>query len=204
MLSVARMGGATHTTPDIPAALARVDRLFGSPVARRGKRERSFSPETVRDVQVAAVHHPDPHIRRSCLWLLDHHANDVSMPVFARALEDDVDFVRDMALHALACEGCKQGELCVADVVAPLVRVLEGDPKPDLRIKALSALAGLSARDDRVPAAIRRAARENTDGVVRACAKDAAGGAFVMPRKRSQRSQRRHAALGHGTLPGLR
>ncbi len=196
------MAGATQVTPEIAAALVRVDRLFGSPVARRGKRERSLSRETVRDVQEAALQHPDPHIRRSCLWLLDHHANDASMPVFARALEDDVDFVRDMALHALACEGCKQGELCVADVLAPLLRVLERDPKPDLRIKALAALVGLSARDARVRAAIRRAARENTDVVVRGCASDAAEGAFEMPRKRSQRTQRRHAALGHGTLPG--
>lgn len=171
-------------------------------MAKRGKRERPLSGETIRDVQVAVLHHPDPHIRRSCLWLLDHHANDVSMPVFAQAIEDDVDFVREIALHSLACEGCKEGEICVADVVSPLVRVLEHDPKPDLRIKALSALFGLSRRDDSVWEEIERAARDNTDPVVRRCAADAAKGVFVAPKKRSQRSQRQHAALGHGTLLG--
>ena len=197
------MGQAQPTRGEIAAALGRVDGLFGSRPARRGKQKRALSRETVLDVQVAALHHPDPHIRRSCLWLLDHHANDVSMPVFAQAMTDDVDFVREIALHSLACEGCKEGELCVADVVPPLVRVLEHDPKPDLRIKALSALVGLSRRDERVREALERAARDNTDPVVRRCAADAAAhGAYAVPRKRSQRSQRHHAALGHGTLPG--
>src|SRR3954464_6191861 len=158
------MGQANQTSAEIAAALVRVDGLFSQPL-RRGKRKRALSRQTVGDVQMAALHHPDPHIRRSCLWMLDHDANDVSMPVFAQAIEDAVDFVREIALHSLACEGCKEGELCVADVVPPLVRVLEHDPKPDLRIKALSALFGLSQRDDSVREEIERAARDNTDPV---------------------------------------
>jgi HEAT repeat protein len=193
-----------HDAAEAEAALGRVDRLFGSRPAKQRKRGWVPSREAVRDLQLAALQHPDPHIRRSCLWVLDHYANDVSMPVFARAVEDDVDFVRDMALHSLACEGCKQQEMCVADVVPPLIRVLEHDPKPDLRIKALSALFGLSRRDDRAQDALERAARDNTDALVRRCAAGAANGVFTPPKKRGERSRRRNAALGHGTALGTR
>jgi HEAT repeat protein len=186
---------------EISCALARVDRLFDSQLATRTKRGRALSPVVVGDLQVGAIHHPDPHIRRSCLCVLDHYANDASMPVFARAIRDQVDFVRDMALHSLACEGCKKDELCVADVVPPLILVLEEDPKPDLRIKALSAMLGLSGRDPRALEALGRPARDNSDAVVRRCVADAAKGGYTAPKKRYERSQRRHAALGHFTLP---
>jgi HEAT repeat protein len=180
------------------AALARVDAMFGS----RRKRRQVYGPGEVADLQVAALHHPDPYMRRTCLWVLDHHANDASMPVFTQALRDDVDFVRDMALHSVACEGCKTGELCLTDVVPPLARVLEEDPKPDLRIKALTALVGLSTRDARARSAIERAGTSDSDAQVRSCAAQAAtGGGYVIPKKRYERRQRRHAALGHGTLP---
>ncbi len=192
------MGRQAQGGPDVDSALVRVDRLFGSSTRRR-RRDRGFDAGAVRDLQVGALHHPDPYIRRSCLWALDHDANDVSMPVFMRAIEDDVDFVRDVALHSLACEGCKEGEMCVADVVPPLVRVLEADPKPDLRIKALTALFRLSQRDDRVQQAFEQAARDNSDPVVRRCAAEAARGVLVMPKKRTERRQQRHAALGHGS-----
>src|SRR4051794_5708976 len=126
------MGRPTRDDGDLEAVLARVDRFFGAGVRRHGKGAWVPSAGTVNDLQVAALRHPDPYIRRTCLWVLDHHANDVSVPVFARALDDGVDFVREMALHSLACEGCKQQDMCLADVVPPLIRVVDQDPKPNL------------------------------------------------------------------------
>ncbi|HYJ74907.1 MAG TPA: HEAT repeat domain-containing protein [Kineosporiaceae bacterium] len=187
---------------EIRTILARVDALFSSGLADRRRRSTSAARRVVADLQVGALHHPDPHIRRSCLWWLDHHANDASMAVFALALRDEVDFVRDVALHSLACEGCKTDQICLTDVVPSLVRVLEEDPKPDLRVKALSALLALSDRDPRARAALDRAGRDNTDPVVRRCAADAAKGGYVAPKKRYERRQRRRGALGHGTLSG--
>jgi HEAT repeat protein len=170
----------------------------------RRKRGRTPGPREVADLQVGALHHPDANMRRTCLWVLDHQANDASMPVFAQALRDEVDFVRDMALHSLACEGCKQQEMCLADVVPPLIRVLQDDPKPDLRIKALSALFALSRRDHRAREALEAAARNNSDPIARRCAAGATRGVFTAPKKRIDRGQRRHAALGHGTVPAPR
>jgi hypothetical protein len=45
--------------------------------------------------------------------VLDHHANDESCDVFRAALFDPVPHVRAIALHGLACERCRVGELCV-------------------------------------------------------------------------------------------
>jgi HEAT repeat protein len=185
---------------EVSSALRRVDQLFGSGGAPRRRPLRRMRAEDVRDLQLAALSHPDPHVRRSCLGILDHYANDVSMAVFAQALNDDVEFVREVALHSIACEVCKQDDLCVADVVSPLLRVLDGDPKPDLRIKALRALFGLLGRDSRIPDALASAARTNTDRIVRECAGNAARGVWVQPKKRYQRRQRHHAAMGQGTL----
>jgi HEAT repeat protein len=183
----------------VTQALARVDRLFGSET--RTLAHLSRNADGIRDLQIGALEHPDPHMRRSCLWALDHFANDVSMAVFASALDDDVHFVRDIALHSLACESCKIDEACAADVVTPLLRVLESDPKPDLRIKALSALLRYAGRDQRVRDAFAHAARVNSDAEVRRCAGEAMTGSFTPPKKRYDRSQSRRAAIGHGTFP---
>jgi HEAT repeat protein len=147
------------------------------------------------DVQTSALHHPDPFVRRECLFFLDHHANEASTAVFAEALHDPVDFVRNAALHSVACESCRSTELCVADVVPGIVAVLEGDPSPELRPKAIPTLLRLAGRDRRAWDAIGRAADRDPDGIVRQAAADALGGYFVAPRKRYERRQRRHGRL---------
>jgi HEAT repeat protein len=144
------------------------------------------------DIGAAALHHPDAFIRRDSLFFLDHYANEASTAVFARALRDPVDFVRNAALHSISCETCRSEELCVADVVPSIVRVLEGDHSPDLRTKAISTLLQLAGRDRRAWEAIQRAAENDPDRIVRQAAADAMEGRFVAPRKRYERRQRRH------------
>lgn len=180
-------------------ALARVDRLLDGLSPKRLTPARLAA--VLADVQTGALHHPDPQIRRYCLVLLDHHANDASMHVFVRALEDSADPVREVALHSLACEACKEHDLRPADVVPALARVLESDPKPDLRIKALTALLRVAPGQPQVRDLLRRAAEKNTDGVTRRCAEAALRGDFVPPKKRYERHQRIQPGLGSGTLP---
>ena len=181
------------------SALARVDRFLDGLSPKRMTPARFAG--VLRDLHTGALHHPDPQVRRYCLVLLDHHANDASTHVFVSALDDEADAVREIALHSLACETCKQGALCLADVVPALVRVLESDPKLDLRIKALTVLVRLQGRETQIRDVLRRAAEVNTDPVTRRCAEDALRGAFVPPRKRYDRRQRKQAGLGSGTLP---
>jgi HEAT repeat protein len=169
---------------------------FAGSTARQ--RARIVARAPLADIHVAALRHPDPLVRRWCLGYLDHYANDASMAVFAAALRDPVDYVRNVALHSLACEACKSEELCVADVVPGLIEVLQEDPNPDLRTKAIASLMRLSATDPRARSAVERAASSERDPLVRRAAADALVGRLVPPRKRYQREQRRHAKQ-HGS-----
>lgn len=163
---------------------------FFSATAKQKSRLVKKAP--LADLGAAAVHHPDAFVRRGCLFFLDHYANDVSTAVFAEALHDPVDLVRNAALHSIACETCRSQELCVADVIPSIVQVLECDASPELRTKAIPTLLHLAGRDPRAWAAIQRAAQHDPDTIVRRAAADALEGRFVAPRKRYERRQRRH------------
>jgi HEAT repeat protein len=121
----------------------------------------------IAEMQTTAVLHPDPWIRRGCLFFLDHYANEGSTTTFLTALDDPVSPVRAMALHGLACEQCRNEELCVSDVVLVLSRVLASDPSPDIRHKAIPILLRLSDRDPRAKTAIEGAATSDEDPLVR-------------------------------------
>jgi hypothetical protein len=188
---VANQGRAVGPTDDVTR---RVERALSGPVARALKKKRPLPKAALEDVQLGAIKHPDPKMRRWCLFLLDHYANDESMAVFAEALNDGVAVVRDAALHSIACEPCKDGELCVTDVVPLVIDLLESDPQAELRLKAARTLLGLAARDERAQAALERAGERDPDAVVRSCAREAARGRLVVPKKRYERHQRRHAS----------
>lgn len=115
------------------------------------------------------------------------------MAVFAAALRDPVDFVRNVALHSLACETCKSDSLCAADVVPALVAVLQQDTSGELRTKSIPLLLHLAVEDPRAHAAVVAAAAGDPDPIVRQAAKDGLAGRFVHPRKRYERAQRRNA-----------
>jgi hypothetical protein len=127
-------------------------------------------------IQKAALEHPNGKTRRLALGLLDHHANDESTDTFRLALRDPAPVVRMNALHGLACERCRVGELCVDDVVPSLIEVLEHDPSPKVRYAALVPLYPLASRDARVHDAFARAAVNDGDPVVRAGATAARDG----------------------------
>ena len=156
------------------------------------QKSRLAKQKPLAELHTAALAHPDPFTRRDCLGFLDHYANEASTAVFGAALHDPVDFVRNVALHSIACESCRKEELCVADVVPDIIDVLEADPSPELRTKAIPILLRLADRDERAREAIERASRNDPDGIVRQAAADALCGNFVAPRKRYERRQRRH------------
>jgi HEAT repeat protein len=170
---------------------------FFSATAKQKSRLVKKAP--LADLQAAALHHPDPFTRRTCLFFLDHYVNEASTSVFAEALHDPVDFVRNAALHSIACESCRTAELCVGDVVPDIVEVLARDPSPELRTKAIPTLLRLAGRDSRAWEAIGRAAKEDPDCIVRRAAADALCGYFVAPRKRYERRQRQHDRLARRT-----
>jgi HEAT repeat protein len=132
------------------------------------KQATRLTPEIpIAAMQVAAVRHPDPWVRRSCLSFLDHYANEASTPTFLAALADPVTPVRAMALHGLACEQCRSAELCVADVLPVLSQVVLSDPSPEVRHAAIPILLRMSTRDQRAREVIETAAASDEDPLVR-------------------------------------
>ena len=121
-------------------------------------------------LQAAALHHPDARVRRDCLEVLDHAANDRSTDVFRRALADPVPRVRLFALHGLSCERCRIGDLCVADVATELARVVGEDPSPKVRHAAVEVAHRLVGRDEALRSVVERAAAADPDDLVRVVA----------------------------------
>ena len=177
------------------AALCEVAAVFLREFFRGTARQRSrrLAKTPLRAIQVAALGHPDPFTRKQCLFFLDHYANDQSLEVFNAALEDPVDFVRNLAMHSLACTSCKVEALDSTQVVPGLVRVISSDPRPDLRLRAISMLSHLAPGDSKARTALEAAATSDPDPLTRRAAVGAVQGCFVAPRKRYERTQRTHA-----------
>ncbi len=160
-------------------ALERVDNFLRRWNAVPHKQKHCLTKEIpLADMQIAAVDHPDPWARRACLYFLDHYANDTSTYTFLAALDDPVTPVRELALHGLACEQCRAVELCVADVVPVLSRVIASDTSADIRHRAIPILLRLSGRDARARAAIEVAASSDEDPLVRQVAVAALEGRY--------------------------
>jgi HEAT repeat protein len=192
---MADVGPATGDSIASDAALYEVAAVFLREFFRGTARQRSrrLSKAPLSAIQVAALRHPDPFTRKECLFFLDHYANDQSLEVFSAALEDPVDFVRNLAMHSLACTSCKVEALDAAQVVPGLVQVISSDPRPDLRLRAISMLLHLAPGDGAARTALEAAATNDPDPLTRHAAVGALKGSFVAPRKRYERTQRTHA-----------
>ena len=171
-----------------------------------GGRWSPFAGEVPIDsMQAAALRHESAKVRRHALGVLDHAANDASTATFRAALVDPVPKVRLVALHGLACERCRTGDVCVDDVVRDVLRTLRDDASPTVRHAAIDVLARFISRDERiVPALLERAAMDSDDLVRLTAARAAAGERKVWTRKAVRRRRRTAARrAGHEpTLPG--
>src|SRR5215831_2510595 len=178
------------TRTDLEVANDFVHGWVASPKQRRARLGRKLP---VAAVQIAALSHHDLAMRRFCLFLLDHYASDMSSDIFRRALHDPVASVRESALHGLACERCRHEDICVTEVVTDVSEILASDPNPEVRHKALAALARFIDRDRRAGEAIARAALHDADAAVRRAAQVVAdsGQPHVRSRKAALRDARR-------------
>jgi ferredoxin len=98
-----RIGRSRVEVSTIEDAVRFIQEWTSAPRSRRssiGKRM------PVAAVRAAALTHPDSLMRRSCLFFLDHYDCDGSVETFRLALSDPVSFVRESALHGIACERC--------------------------------------------------------------------------------------------------
>jgi hypothetical protein len=55
------------------------------------------------------LHHPEPTVRIGCCQVLDHFMDEAALPDLLENLHHENETVRAWAMHALACDRCKEG-----------------------------------------------------------------------------------------------
>ena len=105
------------------------------------------------------LHHNDPAVRGACAALLDNLLDDDAVPDLVAALDDDDPGVLGRALHALACDACKQNECRPADdlFVPRAFELLRTHPDLGVQAKAIDALGRVGRRRPDVAVALAEA-----------------------------------------------
>ena len=129
------------------------------------------------------LEHPDAAVRRACVNLLDQLVDEASVPALVAALRDPDVAVRCRALHALACDTCKQGACRPGeDLWVPAAIGFLRDADPDLRAAAIDALGKVA-----------RHRTDAADAVVAAASRDPDRGLRGMAARTADRLHRTHA-----------
>jgi len=55
------------------------------------------------------LRHPEPAVRIGCCQVLDHYLDPAALPELINNLHHENEMVRAWAMHALACDRCKEG-----------------------------------------------------------------------------------------------
>lgn len=141
------------------------------------------------------LRHPSPAVRVGCCKVLDHHLDEDALPELIENLEHPHPEVRAWALHALACERCKEGACRPAeDEVVPIaLRMLADDPSYHVRAMAAGLIGpSVHRRDDVLEALLRASVHDPRPGVRKIA------GWFVPGGPRYQRLLPRSARVGRG------
>jgi hypothetical protein len=109
----------------------------------------------------SGLRHESPDVRYYCVKALDHLVDESAFPELLRMLKDVDSRVRREALHALACDRCKQNACrpSKVDVLPPSIDLLEHDPDVPVRAMACE-VVGRWAHSDHSAADALVAARE--------------------------------------------
>lgn len=118
------------------------------------------------------LHNPDPMVRRLCASILDHLADELAFVDLVAALDDEDPDVLKRALHALACDrckenGCRPGE----ELFVPRALELLHHPNADIRASAIDTLGKVAARRPDVAIALAEVARRDRDSGLRGMAR---------------------------------
>jgi hypothetical protein len=118
------------------------------------------------------LRHDDPKVRRRCLYFLDHHLDQASLPALFDNLEHRDGRVRTAALHALACDECKEGDCRPheEDVIPIALSFLRSDRSRRVRTGAASLLGLRAPRLPEVARALEHARDHDPHPVVRSVA----------------------------------
>ena len=108
--------------------------------------------------------------RAQCAEALDRLVDEESYPLLVACLADRESRVRVNALHALACDRCKQSAACRPDkaaVLPPAVRCLRHDPDKYVRAMAVAVVGRWVHSDETAAAALVEARDLDPEPLVR-------------------------------------
>jgi HEAT repeat protein len=115
------------------------------------------------------LQHPNPEVRVGCCKVLDHFLDESALPELIENLAHPDEEVRSWALHALACDKCKEG-VCrpgEADVIPLAVEMLLTDRSRRVRQMAAGLLGPSVHRRPDVLRALEQARQQDEHPVVR-------------------------------------
>ena len=115
------------------------------------------------------LRHEDPNVRVGCCKVLDHHMDETALPELIANLDHPVAAVRIWAIHALACDRCKEGACRPGEdeVIPRAARMLRYDTSRKAREMAAGMLGPSVHRSADALDAIRYAFHNDPDPVVR-------------------------------------
>ena len=115
------------------------------------------------------LHHSDPAVRVACCQVLDHFLDDAALPELVENLSHPDPQVRGWAVHALACDRCKEGSCrpAEADSLPVAIRMLLEDPSREVRQQAVGLVGTAVHRSPDALAAVVTAHQSDVHPVVR-------------------------------------
>lgn len=117
--------------------------------------------------------HDNDRIRVGCCKVLDHYMDDAAIPELKANLDHPNPDVRAWAIHALACDRCKEGTCRPGedDIIPLAIAMLEHDTDQHVRQMAVGMLGPSVHRNPLVLPAIERCARNDDHPAVRKIAR---------------------------------
>ena len=166
-----------------PAEL--VERLATPHHARAALRELLALREDALEAVQAGLRHPDAAVRYSCCRFLDHFVAPEGWDDLVGMLDDPAAGVRSAALHSLACDRCKEGDLPERGKVLPdALRLLADDPDPHVRAMAIEVVGRFVHERDEAKAALDAVIARDPSPAVRKKARWYAPGGPIFNRTR--------------------
>jgi HEAT repeat protein len=118
------------------------------------------------------MQHRKPIVRQLCASILDFLADEAAFVDLVAALDDDDPGVLKRALHALACDACKENECRPGeDMFVPKALDLLRHPNPDIRASAIDTLGKVVTRRPDVADALNEVAHRDGDKGLRGMAR---------------------------------
>ena len=185
-----------NAEPDATDYVAWVARLSDPLRASRAYSHLVRSGPDARSAVVQGLRSDDASTRRHCARVLDHVVDESSFPALIRLLDDTDPLVRVEAIHALACDRCKD-DACrpAASAVLPKVMsVLANDTDPHVRAYAVELVGRFVHTHAAAEQAIVDAAEDDASPAVRKKARWYTPGGTIHTRTRPRPGHRRHDA----------